>query len=169
MRRRFALRSEVLGGLHEAGAEDLLPEAIHGHAGRQGIRFVDKPLRQARAGFLGMTPALAEARRERRVPPSPAADRTCRDRGYSRTVRGLFVRSGRESPPRDVRLSRVRPAAFVLRPASSDSRRTRDSGNKVGAHPSRRLDNIALGFERATFMQRPRRGDLRFLLRSARA
>src|SRR5262249_420120 len=47
MRRRLALRAEVLGGPHQTGSEDLMPEAIPGAASRRGMRWIDQPFRQA--------------------------------------------------------------------------------------------------------------------------
>ena len=43
----LALRAEILGGLHDAGAEDLLPKAIDGDTGSERIRIIDEPLREA--------------------------------------------------------------------------------------------------------------------------
>ena len=37
IRRPFALHAEVLNGLHDADAEELLPEAIHIYTGRERV------------------------------------------------------------------------------------------------------------------------------------
>ncbi len=43
MRRQLAGDAEVAGGAHQAGAEDLLPEAVDRHAGGQGMLGPDQP------------------------------------------------------------------------------------------------------------------------------
>ena len=50
MRRDLALNAEVFRGLHEAHAEDRLPEAIHRHASGERILAAHEPLREAEAG-----------------------------------------------------------------------------------------------------------------------
>ena len=47
MRRRFALRAEILRSLHQPVAEEHLPEAIDRHASRQRILRADKPASQS--------------------------------------------------------------------------------------------------------------------------
>ena len=49
VRGRLPLRSEVLARRHEPGAEDLLPEPVHGHPGGQGVGVVDEPPRETEA------------------------------------------------------------------------------------------------------------------------
>ena len=46
MRRRRALRAEVLARLDEAAAEDLLPEPIDGDARDERVVLVDQPARE---------------------------------------------------------------------------------------------------------------------------
>ena len=47
MRRRLALRSEIFRRLHQAGPENLLPEAIDRDARGQRIGGIDNPLSEA--------------------------------------------------------------------------------------------------------------------------
>ena len=47
MTRAFALVAEVLTGLHQSGAEQLLPEPIDRHAGRERVTRVGEPQRKA--------------------------------------------------------------------------------------------------------------------------
>ena len=47
--RLLSLEAEVLGGFDEAGAEDLLPEAVHGDAGEEGMIRVEEPVGEAEA------------------------------------------------------------------------------------------------------------------------
>src|SRR6185503_19299667 len=49
VRGRRALRAEVLARLDESTAEDLLPHAIDGDAGDQGVVLVDQPAREPEA------------------------------------------------------------------------------------------------------------------------
>ena len=63
---RLALRAEVLGRLDDAGAEDLEPEPVDGHAGRQGMVGGDQPLGQAQ-------PVDRRTRRQRRQERGHAA------------------------------------------------------------------------------------------------
>ena len=56
---RLALRAEVLGRLDDARAEDLEPEPVDGHAGRQRVVRRDQPLGQPQ-------PVERRARRQRR-------------------------------------------------------------------------------------------------------
>src|SRR5262245_31428917 len=49
MARRLALGAEVLGGLHQAGAEELLPESVDRDPRGQGVARVGQPLREAKA------------------------------------------------------------------------------------------------------------------------
>ena len=49
MRRGFALRAELLGRFDDADAEQLLPQAIDGHARGERIVGVDEPIGQAEA------------------------------------------------------------------------------------------------------------------------
>ena len=49
MRRLVALRAKIFRRLHQAGAEVLLPEAIHRHACGQRVRRIDQPAREAEA------------------------------------------------------------------------------------------------------------------------
>jgi hypothetical protein len=44
VRRPFALRTEVAGRLHDACAEELLPETIHDDAGRKRVVGTHKPI-----------------------------------------------------------------------------------------------------------------------------
>ena len=53
---RLALHAEVLGGLHQAGAEELLPGAVDRHAGRQRVVRRRPASAPGRAGCSG-TPA----------------------------------------------------------------------------------------------------------------
>ncbi len=46
---RLALGAEILGRLDDARAEDLEPEAVDRHPGRQGVVGGDQPLGQAQA------------------------------------------------------------------------------------------------------------------------
>ena len=45
----FALHAEVFGGLHDAGSEVHLPEAVHRHPSQKRIARIDQPLRKAEA------------------------------------------------------------------------------------------------------------------------
>lgn len=47
--RRSPLRAEIIGGLDQADSEDLLPEAIDGHTGCQGILVRDDPASKLQA------------------------------------------------------------------------------------------------------------------------
>ena len=47
--RRLALDAEVLRGLHQAGAEGELPEAVDGDAGGEGVVRADEPAREGEA------------------------------------------------------------------------------------------------------------------------
>ena len=49
MRRRFALAAEIVGGLHQAHAENLLPHAVDGHARGERVVFGEEPAREAQA------------------------------------------------------------------------------------------------------------------------
>jgi len=49
--RWLALGAEVLGGLDQARAEELLPEAVDGHARGQRVLGVGQPLREPQAVF----------------------------------------------------------------------------------------------------------------------
>ena len=44
MARRLALRTKVLARAHEAGAEEVLPETVHDHAGRERVLTTHEPL-----------------------------------------------------------------------------------------------------------------------------
>jgi hypothetical protein len=46
--RRLALRAEIVEHLAEAGAEELLPQAVHHGAGGERIFFGDEPLARSR-------------------------------------------------------------------------------------------------------------------------
>src|SRR5208282_3421929 len=43
---RVALRPEIVAGLYKAHAKELLPEAVHGDTGRQGMLRRDEPTGQ---------------------------------------------------------------------------------------------------------------------------
>ena len=47
VRWRRALRAEILAGLDDAAAEELLPQPIDGHARDERVVFVDQPSRQS--------------------------------------------------------------------------------------------------------------------------
>ena len=78
MRRPLPHDAEVFCGLHQAGAEQLVPHAIHGHARRQRILRAHRPLRQRQA-------IVRLARRQRRqisaaCSPLPAPCAPCKRR-----------------------------------------------------------------------------------------
>ena len=89
MRRRLALRAEVLGRLHEAGAEVHLPEPVDRHPRSQRIRRIDKPLREAQP-VAWNPPAAAAGSRALRVSPSRRADRkTAHQQDTCRAASGM--------------------------------------------------------------------------------
>ena len=45
----FPVDAEILGGLHQPGAEDLLPEAVHRHAGGERMLGPQQPLGETEA------------------------------------------------------------------------------------------------------------------------
>src|SRR5262249_57452613 len=49
MRGAFALLPEILAGLDQSAAEDLLPESIYRHPCRERVVFVDQPTGQSQA------------------------------------------------------------------------------------------------------------------------
>ena len=54
--------AEVLGGLDEASAEELLPHAVDGHPGGQRIGIAEDPLGQPEAIARGVGGEFAEGR-----------------------------------------------------------------------------------------------------------
>ena len=110
MRGKLAADSEVAGGAHQPRAEDLLPEAVDHHAGRQRMLGPDQPLRQAK-------PVLGQVGRHRRQ---------CVGRVRLDRVAALVVLAAVEhdtpSPARRARASRVRTVPRFLMAASSASR-----------------------------------------------
>ena len=91
LQRPLALRAEILHGLHHAGAEVHLPEAIHRHARRQRIGRIDQPFREAQ-------PVVRCALRQRRQvrPERPA--RLCRRDDRRRRAAAGASRAARDSP-----------------------------------------------------------------------
>ncbi|HTN89909.1 MAG TPA: hypothetical protein VL242_39810, partial [Sorangium sp.] len=57
---RISHDAEVFAGLHQARAEELLPEAIHRHAGGEGVRRTDEPLGEAEAVLRCISGKFAE-------------------------------------------------------------------------------------------------------------
>ena len=49
-----SLRSKIFGSFDKAGAEELLPEAVHGNAGGEGILLVNEPVGEIHAGSDGV-------------------------------------------------------------------------------------------------------------------
>ena len=49
MRGRISLAPEILGGLHQAHAENLLPHAVDGHARGERLVLAEKPAGEAQA------------------------------------------------------------------------------------------------------------------------
>ena len=74
MRRRRSLRAEVLAGLDEAAAEELLPGAVDRDARGQRVLLVDEPAREAepvRHLIVGAADAAPPARPRRPARPCP--------------------------------------------------------------------------------------------------
>ena len=49
VRRKFGLRTEILGGLHQASPEVFLPQPVHPDTTRQWIGWIDDPSGQIEA------------------------------------------------------------------------------------------------------------------------
>ena len=93
MRRRRALRAEVLARLDEPASEDLLPEPIDGDARDERVALVDQPAREAEPvdGLIvahRMQRAGCARRRRARLWP-----RSCRARAARRTAARTTARS----------------------------------------------------------------------------
>ena len=82
---RLALGAEVLDRLHQPGAEEHLPDAVHRHAGRQRIGRVDQPSGECQ-------PVGLRRLQRRRIAPRDAGDRL--GRPACRTGRGSGRASG---------------------------------------------------------------------------
>ena len=65
MRRQGALQTEIFGGFHDTIAEELLPEAVHLHAGGERIFRSHRPLCEAKAVFWGVLRHRRESHRGR--------------------------------------------------------------------------------------------------------
>ena len=52
VRGHIAASAEVIHARHEAGAEQLLPDAVHGHAGGERVAFVGEPVGELKASAL---------------------------------------------------------------------------------------------------------------------
>lgn len=68
MARPFALVTEILEGLHEAGAEQLCPETVHDYAGGKRVIGLGEPAGEAEAvvGRAGGPRGRATPRARRR-------------------------------------------------------------------------------------------------------